>query len=213
MWQVTQCQLPKETYSCPYPLFQRMQLKGHEVSTNRVDCHLISDLQLIGTPFQKSQTGPDKEMHGQWNKHWQDTGTGAETDMARTLVQIPTWHMIRRPVQRLTWHGDRCRDWHGKDTGSDTDMTHDTETGAETDMTRRPVQRLTWRLSERHLAVRGTDSHYPAKFFLRSQQILSKQKEKKLSAFYGTTRFSTASNLSLSLARLIQSMRPHILLL
>ena len=113
MWQVTQCQLPKETYSCPYPLFQRMQLKGHEVSTNRVDCHLISDLQLIGTPFQKSQTGPDKEMHGQWNKHWQDTGTGAETDMARTLVQIPTWHMIRRPVQRLTWHGDRCRDWHG----------------------------------------------------------------------------------------------------
>jgi len=144
MWQVTQCQLPKETYSCPYPLFQRMQLKGHEVSTNRVDCHLISDLQLIGTPFQKSQTGPDKEMHGQWNKHWQDTGTGAETDMARTLVQIPTWHMIRRPVQRLTWHGHWFRHRHGKDTGSDTDMTHDTETGAETDMTRGPVQRLTW---------------------------------------------------------------------
>ena len=42
-----------------------MQLKGHEVSKNRVDCRLISDLQLIGTPFQKSEAGADNEVHGQ----------------------------------------------------------------------------------------------------------------------------------------------------
>ena len=52
---------------------------------------------------------------------------------------------------------------------------------------------------------RGIGSHHTAKFFPRSSHP---RLVKILSAFYGTRRFTTASNLSLSLARLIQSMRP-----